>query len=456
VKIVATPEVDPEASSINLGLESRSRPAPLGERLVALSRLLWDRRLTIARFVIVAFVLSVIFSLLMTPVYESSVVLIPSDAGAMEGLGSRLGALSNIAAAAANAGDLFSGASRTPTALFLSILQSRTVADRLIDRFDLMKLYRNPLRGETRKILALKTSFVEDRKTGLITITVQDTDRYRAAKMAQAYVDELNRLNSELNTGAAHREREFLDQRLDEVRKQADSAAQDLASFASTNGVFGVDEQTKGMMEGATRLQGQITALQAQLEGLKQIYSANNIRVRQTEAQISALKQQLSKIRGFAGSSSAAEDSTSNEFPSLSTLPKLGVTYFDLWQRNKIFNTVFEVLTQQLEMARVEEAKELPSVKILDPPSVAEFRTKPQRTRIVIFACLAALFVGVIWVVSRDGWDRIDEDEPLKAFILEIHTNVSRSQYAIWLKGKAHRMGGRLRRHPPESSSDSI
>jgi capsule polysaccharide export protein KpsE/RkpR len=209
-----------------------------------------------------------------------------------------------------------------------------------------------------------------------------------------------------------------------------DTAAGKLANFSSTHGVMAVDEQAKTMMESAARLQGQITALEAQRQGLEQIYNPNNVRVRQIGAQIAALKRQQRQMRG---SSSAPDDST-EMMPSFAALPTLGATYLNLWRENKILNAVFEVLTQQLELSRVEEAKELPTVRVLDRPNVAELRVRPRRKMIVLVSCFLSLILGVSWILVREKVRRLDDQHPLKFLFTEMAENFDRSRYAAWLR----------------------
>jgi len=398
------------------------------ERIVVICRLLWCERRVLLRLLLAALVVSVVISLLLPPTYESTAVLIPSEPPAI-GAMAKLGELGNIASLAAGGGDLLGV--RTPTARFIAILRSRTVGDRLLDHFGLMKVYGTSLRENGRQALANRTFIVEDRKTGLIFLTVQDRDRYRAAQIVEGYVIELDRLCSELNIGAAHRERLFLEERVAAAKAQMDVAAQKLASFSSTHAVMAVDEQAKSMMESATRLQGQITALEAQRQGLEQIYTPNNVRVRQVGAQITAMKQQLRHLRG----STAMPDSSEELMPSFAALPTLGVTYLDLLRDNKILNAVYEVLIQQLELARVEEAKELPTVRVLDRANVAELRVRPPRSLIVAVSCLLSIGLGIGWILTRERLLELDDQDPIKSAWLKVCGHLSASNSADRLRG---------------------
>ena len=184
--------------------------------------------------------------------------------------------------------------------------------------------------------------------------------------MAQAYVSELNRLVAELNTSAAHRERVFLEERLDKIKVDLESAEKDFSQFASKNATIDISAQGRAMLEGAASLQGQLIGAESQLEGLRQIYSDNNIRVRSTQARIAELRNQLQKMGGTSGGTAPSDQSTTdNAYPTLRQLPVLGVPYADKFRQLKVEETVYETLTKQFELAKVQEAKEQLAIRML-------------------------------------------------------------------------------------------
>src|SRR5439155_6453865 len=146
------------------------------------------------------------------------------------------------------------------------------------------------------------TDISEDRKSGIITIVVTDRDPKRSAAIANAYIEELDLLAGQLSTSAARRERIFIEQRLKSVKDQLDTAAQQFSQYASQNTAVDISAQTKAMVESAAVLQGQLIAAQSGLEGLQQIYTNNNIRVRTLEARIAELKRQLQNMSGNGSS----------------------------------------------------------------------------------------------------------------------------------------------------------
>lgn len=312
-------------------------------------------------------------------------------------------------------------------ALFVGVLRSRTAADHIVDRFDLKKVYGESLQIKAREKLAERTAITEDRKSGIIIITVTDHDPKRAAAMAAAYVEELNTLVAQLSTSSARRERIFLEGRLDAVKQNLEAAEKDFSQFASNKGAIDITAQGKAMVEATAVLGGQLIAAQSELEGLKQIFADNNVRVRSLQARVNELQQQLRRLGGKAeGSTETASDSDA-AYPTLRQLPILGVPYADKMRRLKVEEVVFETLTKQYELAKVQEAKEIPSVKVLDVPVIPEHKTFPPRLVIIILATLFSAMVGMAWLLGHARWQGIDPQAPGKVFAQEVfHTVAAR------------------------------
>jgi capsule polysaccharide export protein KpsE/RkpR len=274
------------------------------------------------------------------------------------------------------------------------------LADRLVDRFNLMQVYRAKLRSLARETLANNTIILEDRRTGLITITVRDHDKQRARDLAQAYTEELNRLNAEMNAGAAHQQRVFLEQRLEEVKTQLDKTSNELANFSSRSAVFAPD-QLKAQAESAAKLEGTLMGLQTTLSGLLERYTEKNLRVQEVEAQIASVQEQLRKLRGNQPSGGSGGGSEPL-FPNLSSLSHLQPAYTGLLRDSKGLTAVYEILEQQLELAKIEEVKELPTIRVLDTPELADFRVSPHRRAILMVAGFFGLLVGAGYVLLRN------------------------------------------------------
>jgi capsule polysaccharide export protein KpsE/RkpR len=381
-------------------------------------RVLWSERRFLARAVLAGLAVGLLLAAYLKNQYQASTQLMPPDNQSSSGMamlaamnartGSGLGAV---------AGDLLGV--KSSGALFVGILRSHTVAERLIQRFNLKQVYRTALDEGARGKLSVNTSIAEDRKSGIITISVTDQDPKRAATIAQAYVEELNQLVAELSTSAAHRERVFLEGRLGAVKQDLDEASQKFSQFASKNGAIDIKDQGHAMVDAASRLQGELIAADSQLKGLEEIYTQDNVRVRAVQARISELQRQLDKLGG-KGTEDLTAGSRDSGYPSIRELPLLGVTYSDLYRRTRIEEAVYETLTQQYELAKVQEAKETPSVKVLDPARVPERKSYPPRLQILLLCMLVGLAVSAMWVFARKRWHEVAADDPRKVLATEV------------------------------------
>src|SRR5262249_18405927 len=294
---------------------------------------------------------------------------------------------------------------KTSGALFISILSSDSVQDKLINQFDLRREYWVSTYMAARQKLTSRSEFEENKKSGVITVRVRDHDPNRAAALAGAYVDELNHMVADLNTSAAHRERLFLEDRLKVVKQELDQSSKEFSEFSSSHTTLDLKDQGQAMVQAAATLQGQEIAAEAELRGLEQIYTPYNVRVKEVKARIAELQHQIEKLGGAATQPEPDIDTGEALYPSIRQLPVLGVTFTDLYRRLRINETVFETLTKQYELARVQEAKEIPSVKVLVPAQRPERQHGPPRLLILLGGVLLSLILGSAWVLGKDAWD---------------------------------------------------
>ena len=373
---------------------------------------------------IYAILASVVVALLIPVRYQAVTRLMPPDAQSFSSLG-LLAAMSGRSGAGANAlgglaGDLLG--IKSSGALFVGLLASDTVEDRMINKFQLQKIYGVSKIEDARSALGARTNVSEDRKSGIISIAVWDHDPHRAASLADAYVTELDRLVAQLSTSSARRERIFLEERLKQVKADLNVAANNFSNFASKNTAIDIPAQGKAMVEAAAGLQGQLIAAQAQLSGLREIYSDSNVRVRATEARVNELQKKLNEIGGVGTPNELNNDNSL--YPSIRKLPLLGVPYADLYRETKIQETVYELLTQQYELAKVQEAKEIPSVKILDPATIPSRKSFPPRTIIVMLGTMLGIVTTMTWIAAKVRWESIAVDDPRKVFATGVFTAV--------------------------------
>jgi uncharacterized protein involved in exopolysaccharide biosynthesis len=388
------------------------------------SNLLWDHRRLLLKVAGITLVLSAAIAFLIPKRYESVARLMPpeqpsSGAAMLAALaGHSLGGLGGFG----NLAGLLGG--RTSSALFIDLLHSRTISDHIIDRFNLQHVYRKRYRIDTVKYLARHTTVVDDKKSGVITVTFSDNDPRRAQAITQAYLDELNSLVTHANTSSARREREFIEKRLVNVQAELQAAEKALGQFSSNNVTFDIKEQTHAMVDAAAKLQGELIVGQSELDSLQQIYGDGNVRVRAARARIGVLKSELTKMSGSSSDESSGD--SSELYPSLRQIPKLAVPYADLYRRVRIQETVFELLSQQYEMSRIEEAKDTPVVAVFDQPLVAEKKSFPPRLLIILIVTAFAVMTTSFYIVLSAMWQQVSPADPRKMLAHEISGNLSR------------------------------
>ena len=407
--------------------------------------LLWKHRRRLARVTAISLLVSLGIAFAIPKRYKSVTSIMPPDqqnSGAMmlAALASHSGGAGSLGGLGSLASSLFGG--HTTTALFINLLRSGTVTGHLIDRFHLQHVYHKRYRIDTAKHLARLTKITEDKKSGVITIEVEDTNPVRARDLAQGYLDELNKLVTQTNTSAAHRERIFIEQRLHAVQANLERAELELSAFSSKSSTIDIKEQTRAMVDAGARVQAELLVEQSGLQSLRQIYGDGNVRVRETEARIASLQHEINQMTGSSaplnpevggGSApSSASDDKGELYPPLRQLPRLAVPYADLYRRVRVQEAVFELLTQQYEMARIEEVKDVPMVSVIDPPGVPEKKSFPHRLLITLLLTFFSFATASAWILIRNHWSKVDPRDPRKALAAEVMPILRRRSRAIF------------------------
>lgn len=415
---------------------NEGEPASLDQGWTSYCWLLWEKRGLLSKVAFRALVVSSLVAILIPSKYESTAHIMPPEQGESGALLSLLAGRSGGSEAAspglASLAGNFLGMTNKG-ALFVGLVHSRTVEDHLIDRFDLQKVYWARYKQDARKTLETRTAVEEDRKSGVISITVTDRSPQRARDVAQAYVEELDRLVSQVSTSSARRERIFIEQRLVAVKKDLEDAEQQFSAFASKKGTPDIKEQARAMVESAALLQGQVIATQSELQGLEQIYTSNNVRVRSLRARLGELQSQLQKLGGTDASLVADTSAPAPEpmYPSIRQLPLLGVEWADLYRKMKIQETVFELLNQQYELTRIQEAKEIPTIRLIDPANLPERKSWPPRLLIILGLTTFSLLVTAGCIAGSAYWQKGDPHDPAKLLVNEMWKTASRNSLRL-------------------------
>lgn len=405
---------DVGVSSVDFSEGSRFG-APDQDKLLDALQQLWAQRALLLRGLVCGLLIFTAIAFLIPARYDAITRLMPPDNQSTTGL-AMLSALAGGSSASSGLATAIGSdllGMKSSGALFIGIMHSRTAEDYLVNRFDLRRHYSKRRWEDARRKLEDRTDIAEDRKSGIITVTITDHDPQLAAAMARAYVEELDQMVAHLTTSSAHRERVFLEDRLSTVKKELDADQKNLSEFASKNTMLDPKDQGRAMVDAAASLQGQMIAAQAQLQGLRQIYTNDNVRVRSVEARIAELQRQLNKMGGAPDDSS--NDAANSLYPSIRKLPVLGATYVDLYRQAKVQEAVFETLTKQYELAKVQEAKEIPTVRVLDAAVVPERRSFPPRLAIVFGGVFLSLLATAAWILFLRFWHQLDPADPRRA-----------------------------------------
>jgi capsule polysaccharide export protein KpsE/RkpR len=389
---------------------------------------LWERRRMLMRVATAALVVSIVVVLLIPKRYESTARIMPPEntgasaalfaAMAGRGLG-ELGSLSGLAGSLLGA--------RPSSALFEDLLRSSTISSDLIDRFQLQRIYGKKYRIDAAKKLASHTTIVDDKKSGVISITVQDSDPGRARDLAQGYLDELNLIVNHTNTSSAHQERVFIEHRLEGVQADLERAQLEMSEFSSTHTTIDIKEQTRATVEAAVKLQAQLIIEQSELDSVKQIYGDSNVRVRAARARMAELQHELDKMSGTSAPLQSDSDPNKSElarmdesYPSLRQIPRLAVPYADIYRRVRVREAVYEMLTQQYEVARIQEAKEIPVVRVIDAPGIPEKKSFPPRALLALLMTAFIVVAAAFQILLRLRWAQVRETDPRKALSRQI------------------------------------
>jgi len=381
-------------------------------------RFVWDHRGRLLLWTLAGAVLSAVLTLRICK-FEGTVQIMPPDA---PGSGSSMASMAlpmlmkspGMSGLSGMAGDML-GVKSTGS-LFAKVMQSRTVEDNLIDHFHLRDRYGKKYWEDARKILQAATVVTEDKKSGVISVVVRDRDAQLAADLAAAYIRELDLLMLRTSTSAAGRERAFIEQRLQDEKAALDDAQKRFSQFSSNSMALDIPQQTRVMVESAARLQGEMIASRAELQGLEQIYTAENPRVRTLRSRVNELQRAMDQLNVGVVGKPAAGDGASSPYPSVKKLPLVGLEWTNLYRDTKIHETIFETLTQQFEMARIQEAREIPTIKILDQSVVPEKRHPSPKLVTAIGALLSGLLacVGLLWQYS---WQKRSPDDPWRMLL---------------------------------------
>lgn len=360
-------------------------------------RVLVKRKRLVTKIAGGAFIASIVLSLLLPNIYASTTKILPppqstSMVGGIRlpsGLGSLAGGFLDIS---------------SPADTWVGILESENVRDAVIDRFNLRKLYDEDTIEETRKALDERLA-IEISNEEIISITMEDKKPARAAQIANAMVMELDRVNKELIMTSGKRTRMFIEKRLDDTKRGLAKAEEALKMFQENNKAVQLEEQAKVIIEAIGEIKARLVAKQVALNTLRSYAASTNPKVEILKAEVGELKNSLRELE-------KKEKGAESVFIGVEAIPGLALQYARLYREAKVQQTLYELLTQQYEMARIQEAKDSPTVQILDVARVPEKQVKPKKILIILLSTFTAVFIGILIAFGKEALEKIRKEEP--------------------------------------------
>ncbi|WP_305043729.1 GumC family protein [Geoalkalibacter sp.] len=340
---------------------------------------------------VATFALACIYTLTLPNIFTATARILPPQQE-KGGLSSMLGGMGDLAALA---GVRVGGSSGD---LYVAMLKSRTIADAVIEQFDLMNAYGQESRSQMYDKLNGLMNVSLGKTDGVISVSVDDQDPRRAAALANAFVEELKKLNVRLNLSTAGRERQFLEERLAVVGRDLAQAEDNLKRFQEEHKAIKLDEQAKGLIEAISRLKGELASKEVELGVLLSYQTEQNPQVRALRESISQIREQIRRLEQSPGGQQVAGD----VFFVTSEVPELGLQFARLMRDYKVQETLFELLTKQYEVAKISEAKNTSTLQVLDDAFVPDRKSKPKRSLMVLVATFAAGFLAILVAFVRE------------------------------------------------------
>ncbi len=291
---------------------------------------------------------------------------------------------------------------------YIAILESRSAMERVVQKFDLVKVYDSRKNSVEEAIRTLRKNVEFDIATeGNITVTVYDKNPQRAADMANYFVDLLNEISGHLGTTEARNNREFIEKRyrqnVGDLRRAEDS----LKVFQQKYGIYALPEQTESAIKAAAELKSAQMQKQMEFDIAKRVFGAENPRTQALQLELAEMNKRLSEIK--YGSDDWFNKSALNFFVPFKDVPELGTEYVRRFRELEIQNRLMEFLLPLYEQAKIDENKDTPVVLVLDKAVPPERKSRPHRTLIVlIFVFLAAMF-STTWAFVREIYEREKE-----------------------------------------------
>ncbi len=374
-------------------------PAPLPETenddaamfgLTDLLTWLGDGKRLIAAVTVAAALVALVVAMLLPPVFTARATLLAPGSQQQSGSAAALAALGSLGGLAGGLG------AKSPDELYVALLKSESVQRALIDRFDLKKRYKVETYEDLRKVLPAYLRVSSDKKSGLISIEVDDESPTFAAELANAHTGEITKLLARLAVSEAQLRRVFFENQLKETRDKLVKAELDLRRVQETSGVIVLDKQAEALISSAALVRAQITEREVQLKVLRTSATEQNPDVMRLNSELRALRGELARMESSQGGTTGS----AVDLP-VGKIPEAALDYVRARRELKLQETLLEGMVRQYEIAKLDEAKEGPTLQQVDVALPPDRKSKPSRALIVLVGALLAFLAASAYVVVR-------------------------------------------------------
>jgi len=314
-------------------------------------------------------------------------------------------------------GNLLDGSSTSD--VYVRLLKSNTVLDRIVERFNLMELYDEEYLDDTRDLLLDALNIRNEKKSSVITVGVEDHDPERAANMANAFVEELKNLNTRLAVTEAAKRRLFFEEQLKDIKEQLVGAEDSMVGFQEKTGAIEIKEQAKAVIESIAQLRAEIAAKEVELKVIKTYTTQRNPDLQKIQDELQGMKEQLAKLEGNEGSGADPLMPTGK-------MPVTGTGYLRRLRDLKFYETLYELLAKQYEMAKIDEAADAGIIQIVDMAKPPQKKSKPRRLFIVSTGLFLGFLFSMLIVIVLEYIDLVSADPQMERRVERIRQLISR------------------------------
>jgi len=348
-------------------------------------------------------VLSLVVSLLLTPIFTARTTFLAPGSQQQSGSAAALAALGSL-------GALPGLGAKTPDDLYVALLKSDSVQRGLDQRFNLRAHYDVKTYETLRKVLPSYVRVSADKKSGVISVEVDDQDPKFAADLANAHEPEVTKLLGRLAVSEAQLRRVFFEKQLQDTKENLVKAEQSLQAVQEKSGVIVLDKQAEALINNAALLRAQISEREVQLRVLRTSATDQNPAVMRLNSELRGLRAELARMESSQGGSPGS----AVDLP-VGRIPEAAVDYVRARRELKLQEMMLEGMLRQYEIAKLDEAKEGPVLQQVDVARIPDYKSKPSRALIVLASTLLALLLVSGWVVVRRYLATVRADDPAAA-----------------------------------------